>query len=121
MDPEKHTVKVRYPERDNMESKHLKVIVPHTFKNKQYSLPKIDEQVVCLLLQTGQEEGFVIGATYNDKDVVPIIDEDVHMVEFVDGTKVKYSTKTNTLDILVKGNVNIKATGEVKIESFAAL
>lgn len=108
---------MRYPERDDMVSGDLKVIVRHAFKNKQYGLPEIDEQVVCLLLQTGQEEGFVIGATYNEKDVVPIIDENVHMFEFEDGTFIKYNTETHVLDLDVKGDININATGDIRMKA----
>ena len=42
------TARVVFEDRDNMQSYDLRVIVKNTLKNKDYWMPDIGEQVLCL-------------------------------------------------------------------------
>ena len=71
INPENGTVRVRFPDRDDKVSGELKVIFSKTHMDKDYHIPDIDEAVVCIFLPNQQEEGFVLGAYYNEVDTIP--------------------------------------------------
>ena len=79
------TVRVRFPDRDDKVSKELKVIYHKTHQDKSYFIPEINEIVLCVFLPGTQEEGFVLGAFYNQEDTVPVSDPNKAAWYFSDG------------------------------------
>lgn len=104
---------------DESVSYDLSVVVKHTFKSKSYWLPDVGETVLCMFLPNGEETGFILGSVYSEKDkpVPEISDEnkDRDGIWFEDGSLIKYESDTNTLVLDIKGEINIKATGNVNI------
>ena len=64
--PEKHRVRVEF--RDTVTAKlvsgWLPVLVPRASADMAFDLPDVGDQVLCLFLGNGLEEGFVLGSMY---------------------------------------------------------
>jgi len=76
-----------------------------------YSLPNIGDQVLCGFLGNGAEQGFILGAFFNDVDAPAESGAGVHLVKFPDGSQVKWDN--GALEITAAGDVAI--TGDVGI------
>lgn len=113
--PERGTVRVRLFGVDEQVSYEMPVIFRKTLKDKDYWMPDIGEQVVCLFMGQGLEQGFVLGAIYSRSDPVPVADANKYHVTFEDGTQIEYDRKTHTLSIECVGDITIRASGNVKI------
>lgn len=65
-----HQVRVRLPAKDDLSSPWLDVLVRSTHGDREYGLPKVGNQVACLLDERG-ESGCVLGAIYSEPDPTP--------------------------------------------------
>lgn len=119
VDEAKHRVKVRIPDLDDMETHWLPVQVGASFGNQDYGLPD-EETQVALLLDSRGENGLVLGAVYSEADPPPVQSKDKWHKRFKDGTSLEYDRASHVLTVDVKGEVRIKATGEIKIEAQTA-
>lgn len=124
IDINNHTVRVDFEE-DGATSYDLPVLALNTRQNKDYNLPDIGEDVLCLFLPGGQENGFVIGSFFAGEVTPPITNSNVRMVKFSDDTKVKYNRESHDLDIEIESthihanreNVDITTPLQVNISS----
>lgn len=108
-------VRVQLEDNDGVVTYWLPVVVPKTQRDKFYWLPDIGEEVVCAFLEHGIEQGFVLGAIYNEKDRVPVVSKDKFHVKFEDGTWIEYDRKEHKLTLEVMGNIEIRVNGQVFI------
>jgi phage baseplate assembly protein V len=115
--PDKGTVRVTLPDRDGVVTQELPVMVRKAQEDKFYALPDIDEQVLCVFLPYGLEQGFVLGAMYSKQDTVPVSSKDKCHMSFKDGTYLEYDRDTHLLTADVKGNVNVVATGVATVQA----
>lgn len=113
---ENGTVRVRFPDRDDKVSKELKVIYHKTHQDKFYFMPEINEIVLCVFLPGTQEEGFVLGAFYNQEDTVPVSDPNKKAWYFSDGGIIEYDKASGILLINAVSKVEITAP-EVEISA----
>ncbi|BCS94888.1 hypothetical protein DSLASN_05200 [Desulfoluna limicola] len=91
-------------------SHELPVLFPKTQTDKFYAMPDVGEQVVCIFLPIGLEQGFVLGAIYSDEDEPPADGSHLTHITFGDGTVMAYDRKAHNLDITVNGGeVTVKA------------
>lgn len=104
----KGSAKVYFEDR-GMVSGELSIIYKWTMKNKEYSMPAIGEQVVCIFLGNGLEKGFILGATYNKQDTTPVQSKDKRHFTFDDGTVIEYDIETHKLTANVNGTAEITA------------
>jgi phage baseplate assembly protein V len=111
--PEKGTVRVRFADADGFVSFDLPVIFSATHKDKRYKMPDIGEQVACLFLPNGLEEGFVLGCLYNAKDKPPANSQDLDVMLYENGTLIQYDRKSGKLTVDVQGEIDVKATGNI--------
>lgn len=65
------TARVIFPDRDEDVSYNYPVLVRNTMVSKDYWLPEVNEQVVCLCLANGAETGFIVGSFYSERDKTP--------------------------------------------------
>ena len=98
------TVIVRRPDKDDRTTDELYVMSRCTKETKDWWMPDIDDQVLCVLLPNtsgkGPGAGFVIGAFYSDVDA-PAESEDLDLGDF---------------DISEDGgNIEIHASGSLKL------
>lgn len=127
IDAEKCTVRVTFPDDEEVVSHDLQVLHINTKKNKDYNMPDVGEDVLCLFLPTGMAEGFVLGSVYAwDGDVKPPeSSEDKRTVEFSDKARFSYDRKESQFDIKIdettikvnKQNIEIKTPQDVKINA----
>lgn len=117
--PEKMRVKVTIPDTTGAElvTDFLPVLCPRACEDMQYDLPDVGDQVVCLFLSYGLEQGFVIGAMYG-KQAPPVQSGEKWHRLFKDGTYLEYDRESHKLVANVQGDVEITATGnlDAKVE-----
>lgn len=113
------TVRVAFAAQDDMVTYELPVITRGSKNNKDYWLPDVDEQVLCLFLPNtsgrGVCDGFVLGTFYSSVDAPVENSGDVHAVKYGDGTIIKHDRSTGKLTINATGDIDIIAGGKVII------
>lgn len=123
VNPAKATARVVFPDDDGLVSYDLQVLQVNGFRNKDYAMPDVGTDVVCVFLGSGTEEGFIIGAVYTDGNPPPESSMDKRTVVFKDGTRVSYDRATHTLSAEIEGtkivadrqNVTITAPSAVTV------
>lgn len=122
--PSKHMVRVAFPEDDDV-SHELPVICPNTKDNSDFHMPDVGEDVLCVFLPGGIEDGFVLGSFYAPEVARPTANQDERKVKFKDGTTVTYNRATHELDVVIEGThihvdrqkVNVTTPQEVNINT----
>lgn len=122
--PSKHMVRVAFPEDDDV-SHELPVICPNTKDNSDFHMPDVGEDVLCVFLPGGIEDGFVLGSFYTPEVARPTANQDERKIRFKDGTTVTYNRATHELDVVIEGThihadrakVNITTPQEVNINT----
>ena len=109
INPLNGTARVVFHEKEGLVSGDLQIIYRTTFKNKDYQMPDIDEQVVCIFLENGLEQGFILGAVYSETDVTPANSGDKWVKKFSDGTGIEYDRSAHKLTASVNGTAEITA------------
>jgi phage baseplate assembly protein V len=116
-DPTTATVRVTVPDGDDLVSHDLRVLVRKVHQDKDYWMPDVDDQVLCIFLPFGLEQGFVVGSFYSIADPVPVQTQDKRHVAFADGTTVEYDRAAHHLDVKINGTITIHADGAIVIDS----
>ncbi|HFG8719865.1 TPA: phage baseplate assembly protein V [Salmonella enterica subsp. enterica serovar Hvittingfoss] len=98
IDPKTVRARVRLPDHDNLRTWWLDIMQNNTYKNKDYCMPDIGEQVKVLMTPDGVE-GVILGAVYSGKDMPVIGDPDKRRTDFADGTFAEYDRKNNAMAI----------------------
>lgn len=113
------TVRVAFAAQDDMVTYELPVITRGSKNNKDYWLPDVDEQVLCLFLPNtsgrGVCDGFVLGTFYSSIDAPVENSGDVHAVKYGDGTIIKHDRSTGKLTINATSDIDIIAGGKITI------
>ncbi len=109
------TVRVFFDDKQDSVSYNLPVIVRNSMKNKDFWMPDVGEQVLCLFLPNGNAQGFCLGSFYSDADTPPADDANKRHIRFADGTSMEYDRETHTLTIQAQGPINISATGNINV------
>ncbi len=97
VDYAKGTARVAFDDYDSIISYDLPVLQPNTFKNKDYRMPDIGEDVLCIFLPNGTAEGFIVGSFYAGEVTPPESSGDFRTVKFSDGTIIKYDRAKHEL------------------------
>lgn len=103
VNPAAGTARVVFADDDDLVSYDLQVIHINAHGNRDYALPDVGTDVVCLFLGSGAEEGFILGGVYTDGNPPPEGSIDVRAVEFADGTVVKYDRAGHVLSVKIGG------------------
>jgi len=121
--PDGERAGVVFSDRDNTESYDLQVMVKNTKQNKDYWMPDVDEDVLCLFLPIGIEQGFILGSFYTRANAPEARTENVRRVKFSDGTLIEYDRQNHRLLADVKGDIELLATGNLtaNIEGSASI
>ncbi|MDE5833329.1 MAG: phage baseplate assembly protein V, partial [Desulfovibrio sp.] len=112
--PEKMRVKVTIPDTVGapLITDFLPVLCPRACEDMQYDLPDIGDQVLCLFLSYGLEQGFVVGSMYG-KQTPPAQSGDKWRRVFKDGTFLEYDRAAHKLVANVQGDIEVTATGKL--------
>lgn len=116
IDAASHSLRVKIPVLDDMETDWLPMVTPAAGGNRFYSLPDVGELVVCLLDVRG-ETGCVIGAIYNAADKPPVSDQNKWVKRFTNGTVISHDRRSGEVVVETPGKVKIKAAQKVDIQS----
>lgn len=103
VDPEKCTARVVFDDEDSLVSYDLQILQRNTYENQDYQMVHPGEDVVCLFLGPGQEDGFIIGSLYAGEIKPPEASIDRRTVVFSDGTRVCYDRQEHKLTVTIEG------------------
>lgn len=109
IDAAKCTARVTFEDNDDLVSDDLPIITRNTLFNKDYWMPDINEQVLCLFLPIGVSQGFVLGSFYSAADLPIENSGDVTSIQFKDGSKISFDRSTGILSVEIKNQINIKS------------
>lgn len=123
------TARVVFDDDDGLVSYDLPVLQHNTLHNKDYAMPDVGEDVVCVFLPSGGEEGFILGSIYAGEITPPESNGDKRAVEFKDGTKISYDRASHELTAEIEGTkivanretVDITGKSTVNIEGATAI
>lgn len=108
-DPAKATVRVRIVDAFNMVTASLPVVTRKAAEDKDYWMPDIGDQAVCLFRGTGLEDGVCLGVIFSGPSPVPVASQDKRHISFKDGTWLEYDRAAGHLTASVRGDVYIEA------------
>lgn len=103
INPAKCTARVVFADDDGVVSYDLPVLQRNTFKSKDYHMPDVGEDVVCIFLPSGVEEGFIVGSFYAGEVEPPEATENRRTVVFEDGTVARYDKASHKLTLTIDG------------------
>lgn len=111
------TVRVLFEDKDNMISDELPLL------SFEYNMPSIKDQVLCIFLPNGLQQGFCLGSFYSEINLPLVEDKNIYYKKFDDSVSIQYNKDTKQLTInstnkiIINSNVqvngNINATGTV--------
>jgi phage baseplate assembly protein V len=133
IDPASATARVVFDDDNSLVSGALQVMQWNTWANKDFHMPDVGEDVLCLFLESGVEEGFILGAVYAGEVTPPESSGDKRTVVFKDGSRFSFDRSSSTLSITIgatsveltpstvrvetSSNVSVKSGGTVNIEA----
>lgn len=110
-DMEKNLFRVRFEDKDDVESYWLQVLNRGSLDDKDYWNPDLDEQVVCLLPYQGGADGYILGSCFNEQDG-PLEDkskENVRYLAFKDGSCILYDREEHRLELnMPEADITVK-------------
>lgn len=119
IDVSTNTARVAFSDKDDLVSGNLMIINRGSMVDKDYWIPDIDEQVLCLMLPNksgrGLNEGFILGSFFSKEDKPQERSADVRAIKFGDGTVIKHDRSTGNLTINATGDISIVAAGTLTI------
>lgn len=113
-DAKTHMAKVFIPEK-NFTTSFLPLVIPNSFSNKDELHLDKSEHVVCLLLGSGLETGFILGSFYDDTNKPPVANQNIRSVTFEDGTLIQYDRENHKLEINCVGDIEITASKNIRL------
>lgn len=90
----------------------LRCITGNTKLNKDELHLDVGEHV-ALVMDDKLEEGVILGAIYNDKNLPPVGNQDKRRQTFEDGSFIEFDRSTGNYEINIKGDANITAAGNI--------
>lgn len=101
---------------DDIVSDWLAVSVQASLGNQVEFWPEVNTFVWCIMDENA-EDGVVGGAIYDDSNKPPVGNKDKSVITFKDGTKIEYDTAASKLTIDCAGEVIVKASIKVTIDT----
>ena len=135
--PERHSARVTFEDRGGLVSAELPILTTFASKNKAYNLVDVGERVVCLCVSNDLTSGggYIIGSLYSGWETPKVADQDIAQIDFSDGAYFTYNRRTSTfhmhfadgstlthdgkkgdLSMDMKGNIEIKGSGWLKVD-----
>ncbi len=102
-------VRVTFNDKDALVSAELPVLNRGSQAVKDYWLPDVGEQVVCVFLPNGKSltTGFVLGSFFSSVDRPPTSNLKMRIIDFGDGTNISYDRMSKALVITCSGTITI--------------
>ena len=103
IDPARCTARVIFDDENSMVSYDLPIMQRNSMGNRDYQMPDIGEDVLCLFRGDGFEDGVIIGSFYAGDVEPPETTADRRTVVFKDGTRICYDRAAHTLTVTIAG------------------
>ena len=103
IDPATGTARVVFDDEDGTVSYDLPILQRNTYKTKDFHSVTVGEDVLCLFLPTGPEEGFILGSFYAGEITPPESTKDRRTTIFEDGTVICYDMASHTATVIIGG------------------
>lgn len=113
VDYAKCTARVEFAD-DGIVSFNLPVLHTNSSRNRDYAMPDVGENVLCLFLPSGNEEGFILGSFYAG-NTPPETSGNARTVVFKDGTRISYDREAHKLTAEIDGTTIFADRQNVKI------
>lgn len=119
IDPSACTARVIFDDEGSIVSYDLPVMQRNSFGNKDYQMPDVGEDVLCLFRGNGFEDGVIIGSFYAGEVAPPESNTDRRTIVFKDGTRVCYDRAAHVLSINIEGTSIVfdRQTGTITVPS----
>jgi len=111
-----YSARVEYDDAPGIISKELKILSTNSNKTKDYFLPSIGEDVICIFLPHAPSVGFIVGSYYSGKNL-PLETGKIKYIFFPDGTRLKYNLETSLLEVDCVGDINISSGKVVNLQA----
>lgn len=106
------TARVIFPDKENMVSGELKLLNRGSKRHKDYFIPEIKEQVLCIFPQNsggkGSNSGFIVGSFFSEEDAPVKTGTNIRRIDFGDGSYIEWNNGTITIhasgDLILQGN-----------------
>lgn len=109
INPQNCTARVVFEDNDDLVSDELPILTRNTLFNKDYWMPDVNEQVLCLFLPIAPSHGFILGSFYSLADLPIETNGDIWSIQFKDGSKLSFNRATGVLSLDVTNEINIKS------------
>jgi phage baseplate assembly protein V len=113
LDATKHRARVRFPDRQNVVSGWLDVLVRETHEDKEYSMPAKGTQV-AVMMDDKDEDGCILGAVYSEVDAPTATSEKIRRWNFADGGLVEYDRTTHVLRVSIPDGGKLELAGNAE-------
>ena len=107
--PENGTARVVFDDKDDTTSPELHIVHRFSGTNKDYWVPDIGDQVVCIFANndTNFSTGWILGSYFTDKHPPQVASPDIMRLDFADGSFMEYNRGNSSLTIKVMGQIKI--------------
>ncbi len=102
-------VRVTFPDRNQLQSYWLGVLVTKSQNDKAYWMPDLGEQVVCLM-DEHDEDGAVLGALYSTVDTPPVNSTNKWHWTMKDGATFEYDRAAHALAVALPAGATMSIT-----------
>lgn len=99
IDLKKSLYRVKFEQDDNVKSYWFQPLYPSTNKDKTYFQYSLGEQVLVLMPYEGNQDGYIVGSMYSEKDKPPRFTEGIRYIQFEDGNYLQYDKNKKALTV----------------------
>lgn len=99
IDLKKSLYRVKFEQDDNVKSYWFQPLYPSTNKDKTYFQYSLGEQVLVLMPYEGNQDGYIVGSMYSEKDKPPRTKEGIRYIQFEDGNYLQYDKNKKSLTV----------------------
>lgn len=106
---ENNTARVKFDDKDGTVSPELHILHRYSGKNRDYWVPDIEDQVVCIFANNDKNfsTGWILGSYFDEKHPPQVQSLDIMRLDFADGSYMEYDRGTHALTINVVGKIKI--------------
>ena len=116
--PAQHKVRVKFDDKDGLVSDELPVLARGSLKNRTQFLPDVGEQVLCVFLPNGEENGFVLGSFYSDADLPLSPDKEEYICKIPGAVCISFHRTNHTVQMVDShGSKMVWADGDITFKS----
>jgi len=109
LNPGQNTARVYFEDQDSMVSCELAILNRGSKIVKDYWMPDVGEDVLCLSLPNDKNKtaGWILGSYFSQKDSPQIADDKRRRIDYGDGSYIEYDRNSHTMTIHCVGDINI--------------